>query len=47
MEEKDTSRTEDARDVVRVDDRNEELDESPGPDPMAKDTTAADDPQAD
>jgi hypothetical protein len=29
------------------DDRNEELDESPVPDPEAKDTDAADDPQAD
>jgi hypothetical protein len=29
------------------DDRNEELDESPIPDPETKDTSAADDPQAD
>ena len=32
---------------ARTDDRNEELDESPVPDPEAKDTDAADDPQAD
>jgi hypothetical protein len=31
----------------RDDDRNEELDESPVPDPEAKDTDAGDDPQAD
>jgi hypothetical protein len=31
----------------RKDDRNDELDESPVPDPEAKDTSAADDPQAD
>jgi hypothetical protein len=31
----------------REDDRNEELDESPIPDPTQKDTDAADDPQAD
>ena len=31
----------------RDDDRNEELDESPIPDPEAKDTGAGDDPQAD
>ena len=31
----------------RDDDRNEELDESPVPDPAAKDTSAADDPEAD
>ena len=31
----------------REDDRNEELDESPVPDPEAKDTDADDDPQAD
>jgi hypothetical protein len=29
------------------DDRNEELEESPVPDPEAKDTDAVDDPQAD
>jgi hypothetical protein len=32
---------------AREDDRNEELEESPVPDPQAKDTDAADDPQAD
>ena len=31
----------------RVDNRNEELDQSPVPDPTAKDTNAGDDPQAD
>jgi hypothetical protein len=31
----------------REDDRNDELDESPVPDPEAKDTDAADDPGAD
>jgi len=31
----------------REDDRNEEIEESPVPDPEAKDTGAADDPQAD
>ena len=31
----------------REDDRNEELDESPVPDPEAKDTNAGDDPEAD
>jgi hypothetical protein len=31
----------------RDDDRNEELDESPIPDPTGKDTDAEDDPQAD
>jgi hypothetical protein len=31
----------------REDDRNEELDESPVPDPEAKDTDADDDPEAD
>lgn len=31
----------------RDDDRNEELEESPIPDPEAKDTGAGDDPQAD
>ncbi len=31
----------------REDDRNEELEESPIPDPEAKDTGAGDDPQAD
>jgi hypothetical protein len=29
------------------DDRNEEVDESPVPDPEAKDTDASDDPEAD
>jgi hypothetical protein len=40
MEDKDTSHP-------REDDRNEEIDESPIPDPTAKDTTAEDEPQAD
>jgi hypothetical protein len=31
----------------REDDRNDEVDESPIPDPTAKDTDAEDDPQAD
>ncbi|HZC29477.1 MAG TPA: hypothetical protein VE269_07025 [Gaiellaceae bacterium] len=31
----------------REDDRNEELDESPVPDPTQKDTSAEDDPEAD
>jgi hypothetical protein len=31
----------------REDDRNDELDESPVPDPEAKDTDADDDPEAD
>jgi len=31
----------------REDDRNDELDESPVPDPETKDTDAEDDPQAD
>jgi hypothetical protein len=31
----------------REDDRNEELDESPVPDPEAKETDAEDDPEAD
>jgi hypothetical protein len=31
----------------RDDDRNDELDESPVPDPEEKETTAEDDPQAD
>jgi hypothetical protein len=31
----------------RADDRNEQVDESPIPDPEAKDTDAVDDPQAD
>jgi hypothetical protein len=31
----------------RDDDRNEEVDESPVPDPEAKDTDADDDPEAD
>ena len=32
---------------AREDDRNEELEQSPVPDPEAKDTGAPDDPQAD
>jgi hypothetical protein len=32
---------------IEQDERNEELDESPVPDPEAKDTDAEDDPQAD
>jgi hypothetical protein len=40
MAEQDTS-------VSRDDDRNDELDESPVPDPEATDGDAADDPQAD
>jgi hypothetical protein len=40
MEAQDTSET-------RADDRNEEVEESPVPDPEAKDTDAADDPEAD
>ncbi len=36
-----------AGDHPREDDRNEEVGESPIPDPEAKDTNAADDPQAD
>ena len=32
---------------AREDDRNEELDESPVPDPTQKDTDADDDPEAD
>jgi hypothetical protein len=31
----------------REDDRNDEIDESPVPDPEAKDTSAADEPEAD
>ena len=31
----------------RTDDRNEEIDESPVPDPEAKETDAGDDPEAD
>ena len=31
----------------REDDRNEEIDESPAPDPESRDTTAEDDPEAD
>lgn len=31
----------------REDDRNDEVEESPVPDPTAKETDAADDPQAD
>jgi hypothetical protein len=34
-------------DHPRADDRNEELDESPVPDPEAKDPDAEDDPEAD
>jgi hypothetical protein len=42
------SDTDEAKDMhPREDDRNEELDESPVPDPEAKDTDAGDDPQAD
>jgi hypothetical protein len=40
MEEQDTSHP-------REDDRNDELEESPVPDPEAGDTNAGDDPQAD
>jgi len=40
MAEEDTS-------TPREDDRNEELDESPVPDPEAKDTAASNDPEAD
>ncbi|HSC48688.1 MAG TPA: hypothetical protein VLD16_00385 [Gaiellaceae bacterium] len=40
MSEQDTSHP-------REDDRNEELDESPAPDPEQGDTNATDDPQAD
>jgi hypothetical protein len=40
MSEQDTSHP-------REDDRNDELDESPVPDPESKDTDADDDPQAD
>jgi hypothetical protein len=40
MEEQDTSHP-------RDDDRNEELEESPAPDPETGDTTAEDDPEAD
>jgi hypothetical protein len=40
MEEQDTSHP-------RDDDRNEELDDSPAPDPEADNTNAEDDPQAD
>jgi hypothetical protein len=32
---------------AREDDRNDELDESPVPDPDAKDTNSGDDPEAD
>jgi hypothetical protein len=34
-------------DQPREDDRNEELDESPVPDPTQRDTDAEDDPEAD
>jgi hypothetical protein len=40
MSEQDTS-------APRQDDRNDETQESPVPDPEAKDTTAEDDPEAD
>jgi hypothetical protein len=40
MAEQDTS-------AIREDDRNQEVDESPVPDPEAKETSAEDDPQAD
>jgi hypothetical protein len=40
MSEQDTS-------APRPDDRNDEAQESPVPDPEAKDTTAEDDPEAD
>jgi hypothetical protein len=40
MEAQDTS-------APREDDRNEELEESPVPDPEAKDTDVGDDPEAD
>jgi hypothetical protein len=40
MEEQDTS-------VPRDDDRNEELDDSPAPDPESGESDAQDDPQAD
>ncbi|HEY6054183.1 MAG TPA: hypothetical protein VIU86_09650 [Gaiellaceae bacterium] len=33
--------------LPREDDRNDEIDESPIPDPEAKDTDAEDDPEAD
>ena len=39
--------SEHATEHPREDDRNEEIPESPIPDPEAKDTDAADDPQAD
>ena len=39
--------TNDATGHPRDDDRNEEIPESPVPDPEAKDTNAGDDPQAD
>ena len=35
------------QETPREDDRNDEIDESPVPDPEAKDTDSADDPQAD
>jgi hypothetical protein len=37
----------DITDHPREDDRNDELDESPVPDPEAGDTSAGDDPEAD
>jgi hypothetical protein len=39
--------TDDKVNHPRDDDRNEEVDESPVPDPEDKDTDAGDDPQAD
>jgi hypothetical protein len=39
--------SEQKEDHPRTDDRNDELDESPVPDPTEKDTDAADDPEAD
>jgi hypothetical protein len=39
--------TEEPTDNPRGDNRNEELDESPVPDPTQKDTGAEDDPEAD
>jgi hypothetical protein len=45
METKDTEHP--RREQPRDDDRDEELDQSPVPDPEAKNTGAEDDPQAD
>jgi hypothetical protein len=39
--------TEEPSDHPRRDDRNDEIDESPVPDPTQKDSDASDDPQAD